>query len=237
MTWQVPRIWEGGDVWILGGGPSVLTQFNIPEDIRKDVLSGVSPLSVFSPYMKDLHDKHVIGINVAYLIGDWIDMVFFGDVGFFLQHKEKLALFKGLRVTCHSVAEKYPWVKYLPRDTRHPSGISPKPNMVSWNGNSGAAAISIAANAGAKRIILLGFDMKLDETNKQHWHGVYRKGGVREFNPKKPNGLPFERHMRGFPAIAADAKARGIEIINANPDSAITEFPRYSLKELLYDNS
>jgi hypothetical protein len=29
----------------------------------------------------------------------------------------------------------------------------------------------------------------------------------------------------------------GIEIINACPDSAITVFPKFSLKELLHDNS
>ena len=91
MTWRVPRIWEGGDVWILGGGPSVTKQFDIPEQVVQSVMDGTSPPSVYSPYMKALHDKHVIGINVAYLIGDWIDMVFFGDNKFLLKHLERLS--------------------------------------------------------------------------------------------------------------------------------------------------
>ena len=41
----------------------------------------------------------------------------------------------------------------------------------------------------------------------------------------------------GFAQIAKDAKSRGIEILNANPKSAIEEFKKYSVKELLYDNS
>lgn len=231
-------MWEEADVWILGGGPSVFKQFLIPDEVVKSVLSGESPLSVYSPYMKDLHGKHVIAINVAYLIGDWIDMVFFGDLGFFNAHKERLAQFPGLKVSSHAQTDKVPWVKYLPRNGNHAQGISPNPKMISWNGNSGAAAISIAANAGAKRIILLGFDMKLDECSRQHWHGLYRTNGVRDIhNPRKRPGLPFDRHLRGFPYIAMDAKARGIEILNCCPDSAITCFPKFSLKELIWDNA
>jgi len=234
MIWQVPKIWEDGDVWILGGGPSVVKQFDIPEEVVKSVIEGTSHPSVYSSYMAPLHDKHVIGINVAYMIGSWIDMVFFGDIGFFLKHMNELAKFPGLKVSCHPQADKYDWIKFVPRDKNHPRGISEHPARVSWNNNSGSAAISIAANAGAKRIILLGFDMKLDGQSKQHWHNLY---GKRDRKPGKPVRLPFERHLRGFEEIAKDAKKRGIEIINCCPDSAITQFPKYTLRELLWDNS
>jgi hypothetical protein len=233
MTWHVPNIWEGGDVFILGGGPSVTKQFNIPDEVVQAVISGASPLSAYSPYMTYLHDKHVIGINVAYLIGDWIDMVFFGDSGFFLKHQQGLAKFPGLKVSCHPTVEKADWVKHTARDRHHSRGISDNPRMASWNGNSGAAAISVAANAGAKRIILLGFDMKLNADSRQWFHGVYNKKSGVDTNKKRPKHLPFERHLRGFPEIARDAKKRGISIINLCPDSAIQEFPKYSLKEFI----
>jgi hypothetical protein len=229
-------MWEGGDVWIIGGGSSIPKQFGIPDEVVKNVMNGTSPANVYSPYMSFLHDKHVIGINVAYLLGDWVDMVFFGDIGFFLKHQQGLAKFKGLRVSCHPQMAKYSWVKYTPRDKNHPKGISENPSMASWNNNSGSAAISIAANAGAKRIILLGFDMKLSDDKKQHWHDLYGKGIINK-DPKKPTHLPFERHLRGFSDIAKDAKKRGIEILNCSPDSAIREFKKYTLKELLWDNS
>jgi hypothetical protein len=127
-------------------------------------------------------------------------------------------------------------MKYTPRESKHSRGISDNPKMVSWNGNSGAAAISIAANMGAKRIILLGFDMKLDDSKHQHWHNVYNRNYTNP-KPNKPHHLPFDRHLRGFPEIAKDAKRRGIEILNCCPDSAIKEFPKFSLKELIWDNS
>jgi len=236
MNWRVPRIWEGGDVWILGGGPSVFTQFDIPKEVVTNVLNGTSPPSVYSPYMQPLHTKHVIGINVAYLIGDWIDMVFFGDGGFFLSHRLRLAQFPGLKVTCHTGANKDSWVKFLGRDGRHPRGISTAPNLVSWNGNSGAAAISIAAWSGAKRIILLGFDMKLSVDNRQHWHDLYGRGVRDPTNDRQRRKLPFDRHLRGFEDIARDAKNWGIEIINASPDSAITQFPKTTVKDILNEH-
>ena len=242
MDWTVPKIWEGGDVWILGGGSSVTEQFSIPIDIVEKVVNGSLPPSTYSPYMEAIHNRHVIGINVSYLIGNWIDMVFFGDNKFFLRHKERLSQWPGLKVTCHQGAGHPPWVKYLAKDLKHPRGISPYPSQVSWNANSGAAAISLAANTGAKRIILLGFDMSLGKDGKKHWHNLYKSEPLPPIEVKrrmigKTPSLPFSRHLMGFPIIAKDAKARGIEILNASPNSAIEDFPKYSLKELLVDNT
>ena len=231
MIWQVPRIWEGGDVWIIGGGPSVPKQFDIPDKIIQSVVRGTSP-SVYSPYMSLLHDKHVIGVNVAYMIGDWIDLVFFGDSGFLLKYQVELANYQGLKVSCHPKANDVSWIKFLPRDKSHAQGISSNPMRVSWNGNSGAAAISVAAHAGAKRIILLGFDMKVNETANQHWHDVYGKTKA-PVDKRKPRRMPFHRHLRGFPQIARDAKQMGIEILNACPDSAIECFTKVTAKEIL----
>ena len=219
--WSIPRIWEGSDVWIIGGGPSVPHEFDIPDNIIQKVIKGASP-ALYSPYMEKLHSKHVIGINVAYLLGNWIDIVFFGDTNFWLKYQNSLANFPNIKVSCHSGVAKIDWVKYVPHDKNHPKGISTKPNMVSWNENSGAAAISIAAHAGAKRIILLGFDMKLNG-DRQHWHNIYGKS----------NSKRFYAHMIGFKQIAIDARKLGIEIINASPDSAIQEFKKVSVKDIL----
>jgi len=231
MIWQIPRMWDEGDVWIIGGGPSIPREFDIPDTIIKAVVSRRASPNIYTPYLAAIYDKHVIGINVAYLLGDWIDLVFFGDKGFFLAHQEGLSKFNGLRVSCHPTANDIDWVKFLPRDKEHRFGISSNSRMVSWNGNSGAAAISIAAHAGARRIILLGFDMKLNETKDQHWHDVYGRGKARD--EKKIMKMPFHRHLRAFPEIAKDAKRMGIEILNASPDSKIECFRKVSVKELL----
>lgn len=226
-------MWEGGEAWIIGGGPSIITEFNIPDNIVQKVLRKELPLSAYSPYMKAIHKKHTIGINVAYMLGKWIDIVFLGDGGFFCSHKQGLASFAGIKVTCHSGANQDRWIKYLGRDGKRPKGISSQPDLVSWNGNSGAAAISLAAHTGVKRIILVGFDMKLNGENRLHFHDCYNKGIIDINDERKRRKLPFDRHLRGFPFIAEDAAKRGLEIINACPDSAITQFPKCHVKDLL----
>jgi hypothetical protein len=232
-------MWEGGDVWIIGGGPSIPKQFGVPNGIIQQVCDGTSPPSVYSPFMEAIHDKHVIGVNMAYRIGDWIDMVVFGDGGFFLYEQNNLAIFPGLKVSCHPDARSEIWVKYLSRDTSKPNGLSGNPTMVSWNGNSGAAAINVAVHTGAARIILLGFDLNVIPNKTQHWHDLYKRGTINSNDQRRIRKVAatFERHLSGFPVIAEDAKKLGVEIINANPDSAINCFPKFTVKELLWDNS
>jgi hypothetical protein len=268
MRWCVPPIWDGGEVWILGGGASLTTQFGIPDDVVKAVRDKEAPLSAYSPYMEAIHNKHVIAVNVAFMIGEWIDMMFFGDIGIYTGNKHILAKWPGIRITCHDGVRDISWIKYLRRDGKHPKGISPDPNCISWNANSGGSAISVAANAGAKRIILVGFDMT-NIGGERHWHNQYE--GVRDISwikylrrdgkhpkgispdPNKVNGqeqqpppppkkrgrfqppvpFSFTKHLLGFPVIAKDAKARGIEIINASPESVIDVFPKCNVKDLL----
>jgi hypothetical protein len=162
-------------------------------------------------------------------------MVFFGDMGFFLKYKHMLAQFPGIKVSCNPETAKHPWVKTMARDTKWAKGIASTPGKVSWNHNSGSAAITVAAQAGAKRIYLLGFDMGLNGHEQQHWHDIYHHMGGR--NPKKPHLLPFDRHLSGFPFIAKDAKSWGIEIINVCPESRITQFPKVSLKEVINERN
>ena len=68
--------------------------------------------------------------------------------------------------------------------------------------------------------------MRLDESNNQHWHKFY-SGNIRTV------GGTFKKHLEGFPSIARDAKKLGIEILNANPNSAIEDFRKVTLKDIL----
>jgi hypothetical protein len=237
-VWQVPRIWENGEVWIIGGGPSLLSCFDIPDSEVNLVRERKADIDIYSPYLAPLHSKHVIGINVAYKFGNWIDICFFGDKGFFSNHRGNLSVFRKMVVTCCAkVAEKnLSWVKYLPQEKKKVGkdfvkyGISTNPSNVCWNDNSGAAAISVAAWTGAKRIVLVGFDMNLDPANKeQHFHNLYREKG----KGLVPKQLPFNQHLKGWSCIKSDADNMGIEILNTSLNSAIKEIPKVHIKELL----
>jgi len=234
-TWRVPNMWDGGDAWILGGGPSLLENFSIPKKVEEEVRDRKQKLSAYSPYLAALHDKHVIGINVAYQLGTWLDMCFFGDKDIYLAHDAELSQWAKLRVTSDSYsASRASYLKYLPKEERKDRpigkrnlGISTRADRVCWNWNSGAAAISIAAWTGAKRIILVGFDMNLSKANQQHFHNVYKQKDTEQIRST------FETHLQGFSFIRKDADAMNIEIINTSLNSAITDFPKVHIKELL----
>ena len=231
MSWQVPRMWEDEDVWIIGGGSSIIKQFDIPDKVFQSVWKKTSPPSAYSPYMKFLHDKHVIGTNCAFMIGDWIDISLYGDENFFKRYYKELAEFQGLKITIYPHKVQQDWLKYIPMDKDHPRGISRDPSKISWNKNIGSSAINLAYHTGASRVFLLGFDMNLGDGSRQHWHNVYNRGPIVE--PARIKKLAFNSHLRYFPNIAADAKQLGLTIINVNPDSAITQFPKCSLNQLL----
>lgn len=231
-AWQIPKIWNDGECWIIGGGPSITQQFHIPEEVVTAVREKRLPLSTYSPYMESIHSKHVIGVNMAFQFGDWVDFCFFGDDGWYKDNRVALAHFTGVRVSCaplfgsSSYTVQGERIKYVTQDPKKTHGISTVPYTVCWNANSGAAAISLAANLGATKIILLGFDMKLDKAGNSHWHKEYSA------NPSKKNTV-FRRHLRGFPEIAKDAQRMGITILNASPDSEIISFPKMTVEAIL----
>lgn len=227
MKWAVPKIWEDGECFIIGGGPSIIKQFNIPlEVVDKVIVKQTSPLS-YSPYLSDLHNKHVIGVNQAFRFGSWIDVTFFGDKGFFLRNLEGLSKCSNIRAGCVPYFEDITWVKYLRKDNKKTEGITTDPTKLSWNGNSGAAAINLAVHLGVKRIVLIGFDMNVDGNERQWWHQLYHN------RPLHKGQKVFLRHLTCFPQIAHDAKELGVEILNANPDSAINDFKKLNIKECL----
>jgi hypothetical protein len=233
MLWTAPNLWQDGECFIIAGGASMPRQFGVPEELIQKVFNRIEPPAAYSPYLSSIHNKQVIGVNNAYQIGNWIDVLFFGDCCWHLVHRKKVADFPGLKITCckrftKKGKEQMEGIKHLQKDGKHRLGLSPDKQKVGWNSNSGAAAINVAVHFGVKRIILLGFDMNLDDNGVSHWHGSH---GAQ--NDKKRKAPPFNRHLRGFPSIAKDAQALGVEIINANPNSAIDVFPKVALKEIL----
>lgn len=210
--WSIPKVWS--EAWIIGGGPSIREQFDVPD--------GEDP----APYMEAIHNRHIIGVNMAYRLGNWVDMMFFGDMTFLHKgYKEDMLEFPGTKVTSNSGWKRQkPWVKarvkYVPRDMRKRVGISEKPGHLSWNNSSGASAINLAYHMGARKIYLLGFDMHAPGAS--HWHTLYGKKKV-----------PFHRHLAAFPKIQQDALRLGVEIINISPTSKIKAFEKATLKEVI----
>jgi hypothetical protein len=196
--WKIPKIYDAGTVFILGGGPSInTTNFDL------------------------IKDKPVIGVNDAYLLGEWVDICWFGDCRWYYWHKDRLKQYSGLVAThCGQLLGKDPRVKVCTRGK--PAGIENKAHCVSWNRNSGASAINFAYQLGAKSLVLLGYDMRR-VNEKPNWHD----------NHPSPHKNPYTGFLRVFPIIAKDAKALKMEIVNCTPGSKMDCFPIYELEDYL----
>lgn len=231
MMWNIPKMWEGGECWIIGGGPSIPLEFGVPDDVIEGVVTGELPMSAYSPYLSPIHGKHIIGINSAYKIGDWMDIIFFGDADWYWTNRKNLAKYGKIQVTCNPNLgnnRRVLNVKFTPRDGKYIQGLSKRPNRVSWNGNSGACAINLAYHLGVQTVYLLGFDMTMTEKGRTHCHSDYNrlKGGVH-----KP--MTFGKHKPSFPIIAKDARKLKLQIYNVSQMSAIEEFKKVKLSEVL----
>lgn len=209
-------MWLDETVFVVGGGPSLL---------------GMD--------LQPIHVCPVLGVNNAFELGLWVDVTFFGDKRWFEINKDRLLAHPSLVVTCN------PWsmftmmnrVKQLPKAGRN--GLYWKgQDKLCWNQNSGAAAINLAVLLGAKRIVLLGFDMKVDEAKGyrggHNWHAYHE-----QLNSVPRKQIYGDRFLDGFKRIKADLETMNselgteVEILNATPDSAMDLFPMVKLEEVL----
>lgn len=103
-------------------------------------------------------------------------------------------------------------------------GLSKDPKGVQTGKNSGYQALNIAVLAGARRVILLGYDCKVGEGGKVHWFGDH---------PIKTPPSVFQEMVRTFRTAVAPLKEAGVEVLNCTPGSAINAFPKVPLESAL----
>lgn len=103
-------------------------------------------------------------------------------------------------------------------------GLSRKRGKVHTGGNSGYAAMGLAIDFGAKRIVLLGYDMQRTG-GRSHNHGDHPR--------PLTNGNNLPACVRRYAVAAKDAQAMGIEIVNASRATALKCFPRVTIEETL----
>lgn len=163
----------------------------------------------------------VIAINNAVELAPWADIVLGGDLKWWRRNKG-LPVFQGFKYTCHSAVPKvYPDVLRL-----IPTGIEGfewEPGRVRTGWNSGYVAPQLAAQMGASKILLLGYDMQPSPSGEDHWHAPHPDGT----HPGYARCLPL------FASLVQPLADHGIQIVNCSPGSALRVFPCQPLNEAL----
>lgn len=101
-------------------------------------------------------------------------------------------------------------------------GHGGRPGAIRHWRNSGFQAVQLALQAGAARVVLLGFDMKFTAEGRKHWHADHAG--------RNPAARSFKGWIAGFDALAAAAP---VPIVNASADTALACFPRMPLAAAL----
>lgn len=103
-------------------------------------------------------------------------------------------------------------------------GLSLDPREIVTGRNSGFQALNVAVLAGAKRVILLGYDGKKDEGGKRHFFGDH---------PKVEADVVYPVYCQAMSKAENSLRDAGVEVVNCSPGSAIESFPKMDLREAL----
>ncbi len=135
------------------------------------------------------------------------------------RHGPTFVGFTSLRYTLDPTAA--PWATVL-RETG-PEGLETDPSGLRTGHNSGYQAINLAVHLGARRIVLLGYDMQPAPDGTDHFFGDHSHG----VKPPWRELLPF------FHTLVRPLEAIGVQVVNATRRTALECFPQMTLAEAL----
>lgn len=203
-TWVQPKPWSVPQEWS-------------PEEVCFVLCSGES----IGPKAKQIQrlKGRFIAVRHGVLIKPDADVLFMSGEG----HGEILAtLVKQFRGTHAIVRGKhYPIlpesVRRVTRTKDHDHLCELRDHVCGYD--TGTSAINLAYHFGAKTIVMLGYDM---------CGGHFCKHPL-----QNPPADHFRRHMEPLKRLNADARSKGVRIVNCSPISAVTAFEKQPLEAFL----
>jgi hypothetical protein len=192
-------------------------------DTRVIVASGPSAKDV--PIDQAKGRARFIVTNSSWKLAPWADILFACDQSWW-KHYSGCPEFSGLKLTTDSKASaKFPEVRHV--NCRKPDDrLVLKPlGTVGWGSNSGFQALNLAVQFGCAKIILVGFDMRLDKG--LHWHGRHPD------QLSNPSVRVIDRWRRSVDNAWGVIKPTGCRVINCSPISALKAYPKMTFEDAL----
>jgi len=185
----INKDWLGETVAIFASGPSMSVE--IAESLRGQC--------------------RVIAINnQSFDCAPWADVIWASDHKWWKQYYQTVKDLPGRKLMVRR-GLIFPGVEFLDYSQRvHDERAS----FISCGGNSGYAAISLAAKYGAARVLLYGFDMRpIGNRFRRHDY------------PANLNSRPrFKHWIPKFVLLADELKRLGTDVVNCTPGSALKCF-------------
>ena len=197
-------------------------QWKFRDDRKTAVLIATGPSAGVAPL--DLaRGWPTIVVNDAFRLAPWADALYAADRAWWqVHHAEVAKVFHGERWTPSAeAAEEYSLRRV---HGRHASGLCEDPAIIHYNLNGGAQALNLAYHWGARRFVLVGYDMG-PVAGRGHFFGDHPA-------PLR-NASPWEQMVRTFGVIAEDCRRLGLEVVNTSSTSRLRCFPRATLNDAL----
>jgi hypothetical protein len=134
--------------------------------------------------------------------------------------------FAGLKITAsRTEGNKYPNWKLIRVRKGIDHFLFDRFGETGWSGNGGFHAANLSIQFGATSIILLGFDMSID--NGYHWHGRHQNG------LNNPRQATVDKWRISFDAQRPLLDRMGVEVVIGTPHSRLTAFRKLPFLEAI----
>ena len=200
MDWTVPKMWPGATCYIIGGGPSL-------SDLTEEDFEIIK-------------QKRTIATNNAYQLAPWSEFLYFMDHQWYKQHEVALASFKGIKVSIATQLKDRRDIRFLKRGST--TMLSLDSRILHNGNNSGYAAMNLAFLLGVTTIILVGFDMRVVDS-QHNFHQQHTR--------KMKDDIYTRTYIPHFGTIKEPLEKNGCRVFNATPQSNLKCFPFIDLKE------
>jgi hypothetical protein len=168
----------------------------------------------------------VVAVNDSWRLCPDADIAYGCDGAWWKARQGLAQTFSGLRLTHDAGAcIAFPGLRQVGIARGCDEILVGEPGILGDGGNSGFQAINLAVQCGARLLVLVGFDLRIDRG--VHWHGKHGRG----------LNNPTERNLDRWRGIIDGSAPRlhelGVAVINASEVSALEAFPKLSLTEAL----
>jgi hypothetical protein len=232
MTGPVPVLWPGATVAILAGGASLRTQdLSALDRCRVKIITVNDSWRLLTAHMIEtsrtnkLIKEDAVGSCAAYFCdAKWWQ----ASIAANRRTNDKVYSF-------HDAIYRLWWFSGSPDFINHPQvhalrltgqrGHEPETDALRHGSNSGYQAVELAVKLGAKRIVLLGYDMRVEPGGRSHWHDEPRASDFADVAARSM--LPH------FATLVEPLAKLGVEVVNATPGSALECWPKMSLEDAL----
>jgi len=169
-----------------------------------------------------LQARKTIAINSSIFAAPWASFLFFGDRRWYAEHRKALADMK-CRIVTNSPSVREPGLLFMNK-VKAPPGISDDRSTLAMLWTSIGPSMNLAAHLGCKRIVLLGADLTAAPDGTTHHHKPHPW-------PLNPKWRAMQLESLGY--CVKPLEKRGIEVINANPESAVPFWPKRPFADCL----